>query len=83
MEGKVSIDAGTNVFNAHSVYRACSRLDDLQTFGHVQMKTFHQAASNVHGEGLSPKAQLCELHVNTMMLGPESLSATSVYVLGN
>lgn len=42
MEGKAQIDAGTNVFNAHSVYRACSRPDDIQTFGHDRMKTFHQ-----------------------------------------
>lgn len=42
LEGKAQIDAGTNVFNAHSVYRACSRPDDIQTFGHDRMKTFHQ-----------------------------------------
>lgn len=42
LEGKVQIDAETNVFNAHSVYRACSRPDDIQTFGHDRMKTFHQ-----------------------------------------
>ncbi len=42
LEGKVPIDARTNVFNAHSVYRACSRPDDIQTFGHDRMKTFHQ-----------------------------------------
>lgn len=42
LEGKVQIDAGTNVFNAQSVYRTCSRPDDIQTFGHDRMKTFHQ-----------------------------------------
>lgn len=42
LEGNVQIDAGTNVFNAHSVYRACSRPDDIQTLGYDQMKTFHQ-----------------------------------------
>lgn len=39
LERKVQIDAGTNVFSAHSVYRACSRPDDIQTFGHDRMKT--------------------------------------------
>lgn len=53
LEGKVQIDAGTNVFNAHSVYRAWSRPDDLQTSGHDRMKTFHQLLLMLLSERLS------------------------------
>lgn len=42
MEGKVQINVGPNVFSARSVYGACGWPDDIQTFGHNRMKTFHQ-----------------------------------------
>ena len=56
LEGKVQIDAGTNVFNARSVYTACSRPDDIQTFGHDRMKTFHQLLLMLVSEWFQSKA---------------------------
>ena len=67
LEGKVQIDAGTNVFNARSVYRACSSLDDIQTSGHIQMKTFHQLLLMLRG--WSEKPELGRRHANRLHRG--------------
>lgn len=57
LEGKVPIDAATNVFNARSVYTARSRPDDIQTFGHDRMKAFHQCLCL---SGLGRRPRLCK-----------------------
>lgn len=60
LEENVQIDAGPNVFNAQCVYRACSRPDDIQTFGHDRMNTFHQLLIMLLSACLTQKAHACD-----------------------